>query len=316
MRIIYLLLLVPTLCYGKFNLTICAIFRDDAEFLKEWIDFHRLQGVEHFYLYNNLSEDHYQEVLKPYIDQKIVSLIEWPHASNNIREWNHIQCSAYRECLKDFGKKTKWMAFLDTDEFLFCPTGQKLPSFLKKYKDFGSVGVNWVMFGTNDVETIPEGKLLIEMLTKRAPINYGPNRHVKSIVQPKHVSDCISPHFCRLKPWKFHVDENFHLVQKNVATENVSVKKIRINHYWTRTEHFFRTTKLFRQDNWNRITQQEMERLLKTKEELNMEEDHCILQFVDRMSDENNFANLKSKVKIAKTKAKIPEQFLLQNMRF
>src|SRR6185312_2800453 len=35
-------------------LAACAIYRDEAEYLAEWLEFHRLVGFERFYLYNNL----------------------------------------------------------------------------------------------------------------------------------------------------------------------------------------------------------------------------------------------------------------------
>lgn len=38
-------------------LSIGAIFKDEAPYLAEWIEFHRLVGVEHFFLYDNLSTD-------------------------------------------------------------------------------------------------------------------------------------------------------------------------------------------------------------------------------------------------------------------
>lgn len=47
-------------------------------YLNEWILFHLLQGVERFYLYNNLSEDGYMMVLKKYIEEGVVILIDWP----------------------------------------------------------------------------------------------------------------------------------------------------------------------------------------------------------------------------------------------
>ncbi len=34
----------------KFNVSLCAIFKDEADYLKEWIEFHRIVGVEHFYM--------------------------------------------------------------------------------------------------------------------------------------------------------------------------------------------------------------------------------------------------------------------------
>ena len=39
--------------FKKYDVTLCAIFRNEALFLKEWIDYHRTIGIEHFYLYNN-----------------------------------------------------------------------------------------------------------------------------------------------------------------------------------------------------------------------------------------------------------------------
>src|SRR3984957_13412863 len=62
----------------KHQLSICAIFKDEACFLKEWIEYHRLVGVDHFYLYNNESSDDFLKILQPYVHEGIVSLTNWP----------------------------------------------------------------------------------------------------------------------------------------------------------------------------------------------------------------------------------------------
>ena len=60
---------------GKFyQLAACLIFKNGAAYLKEWLDFHRLVGVEKFFLYNNDSSDEYEQVLAPYIAQGIVTV--------------------------------------------------------------------------------------------------------------------------------------------------------------------------------------------------------------------------------------------------
>ena len=59
----------------KYDLAVCAIFKNEARFLKEWIEFYKLIGVEHFYLYNNFSNDNYQDVLQPYINSKDVKFL-------------------------------------------------------------------------------------------------------------------------------------------------------------------------------------------------------------------------------------------------
>ena len=47
-------------------LAACTIYRDAASYLAEWIEFHRLLGVERFFLYDNGSTDDHREVLAPY----------------------------------------------------------------------------------------------------------------------------------------------------------------------------------------------------------------------------------------------------------
>ena len=61
----------------KYKVAICAIFKNEALYLKEWIEYHKIVGVEHFYLYNNNSEDNYEAILAPYIQDGTVTLTQW-----------------------------------------------------------------------------------------------------------------------------------------------------------------------------------------------------------------------------------------------
>ena len=51
----------------KGYLSVCAIYKNEARYLAEWLEFHLLAGVEHFFLYNNDSTDDHREVLAPYL---------------------------------------------------------------------------------------------------------------------------------------------------------------------------------------------------------------------------------------------------------
>ena len=59
-------------------LAVCAIYRDEGPYLREWVEFHRLAGVERFYLYDNGSTDEHEEVLRPYVEEGLVELNPWP----------------------------------------------------------------------------------------------------------------------------------------------------------------------------------------------------------------------------------------------
>ena len=48
----------------KYEVAICLIFKNEAAYLKEWIEYHRLLGVERFYFYDNESNDNTKEIEK------------------------------------------------------------------------------------------------------------------------------------------------------------------------------------------------------------------------------------------------------------
>lgn len=126
----------------KYNVAICAIFKNEAPYLKEWLEFNRLVGIEHFYMYNNNSEDDYQSVLNEYIEAGLVTLIQWPH--------NQAQMECYKDCIKNFSHETKWLGFIDIDEFIVPKSTNDIYSILQPFeKNRGSVKLYWRMYGTS-----------------------------------------------------------------------------------------------------------------------------------------------------------------------
>ena len=59
------------------ELSVCAIFRDQAPYLAEWVEFHLLSGVQHLYLYNHKSVDNATDELAPYVRAGLVDLHQW-----------------------------------------------------------------------------------------------------------------------------------------------------------------------------------------------------------------------------------------------
>ena len=126
----------------KYNVSICAIFKNEANYLKEWIEFNHLVGVDHFYLYNNNSDDNYLEIIKSYVENGLVTLIQWPY--------NQQQMQCYMSCIKEFSFETKWLGFIDIDEFVVPKTTDSIYDFLKPFeKKAGSVNIYWRLFGTS-----------------------------------------------------------------------------------------------------------------------------------------------------------------------
>ncbi len=209
-------------------LSICAIYRDEAEFMGEWIEFHRLAGVERFFLYDNLSADSHLEVLAPYVEDGTVVLHHWPIAAR-------AQNQAYDNCLALHGDESRWIAFIDLDEFLYSPTGITVAELLREYEGWPGVAVNGAQYGFSGHRTKPQG-LVIENYVER--VHLQAMRFVKSIVDPRQTSHCFDPHHC-IYHRGLAVDENGHPVF-GATTTFVSVEQLRINHYWTKSEEEFR----------------------------------------------------------------------------
>ena len=125
----------------KYKVSICAIFRDEAIYFREWIEFHKIVGVDHFYLYNNFSEDNYLDVLKPYIENNSVTLIDWPK--------EHAQISAYEDCIEKYAEDTEWLGFIDLDEFVVPNSTKNIYDFLKTFKNRPAVLIYWQLFGSS-----------------------------------------------------------------------------------------------------------------------------------------------------------------------
>lgn len=222
----------------QYELAVCAIFQNEERFLKEWIEFHKLVGVQHFFLYNNKSTDQYMEILKPYIERSEIDLYDWNFDNKSL----NAQIAAYNDSMRRNTGKVKWIAFLDLDEYLYPVRIDNLITFLRDYEKCAELSVNWVMFGTSDVEKIPENGLMLEHLTKCDPIG---NKHVKSIVRPERILNFINnnPHFaqCRHKFKQVNPDNiHFH----GPYSPYISLDKIRINHYWTRDKEWLTKVKI------------------------------------------------------------------------
>jgi hypothetical protein len=226
----------------KYYISLVAVFQNEARFLREWIEFYLLMGVEHFYLYNHLSSDDYMEILDPYIKNGIVELKDVKENPKNIQEWNSLQTKLYTETSWKVKDLSEWLIVVDTDEFLFPIKAKNLKEILKKYDDYAALSVNWKMFGSGDVEKIEPDKLLIESLTKSSNDQ---DLHVKTIVKPRYVKDFTNPHFANFLPCYSQVTENFEYFNGPfIPTESRNI--LRINYYWARDFQFFKSQKLNR----------------------------------------------------------------------
>lgn len=218
----------------SYKLAVCAMFKNEAAWIKEWIEYHRIIGVEHFYLYDNESTDHFEHVLAPYVQKGIVELFSWnaseEHAMHGFpvhAPWDIYQVGAYNDCLQKRALgNADWVAMIDIDEFIVPVLGAEFLHILldkMKKKHRGSLILNWKIFGTSHIWDLGADELLTEKLNLRAPDDFEHHKLFKSIHQPRAVEYCYI-HYADLK--------------KNYKKQDLDPAKFRIHHYWTRTEKY------------------------------------------------------------------------------
>jgi hypothetical protein len=214
----------------RYYLTACLVFRNAAPYLCEWLEFHRIVGFEHFYLYDDNSDDDPDPILAPYLRKRLVTCHRLPRAGAPDTEALFRQYAAFRHCFETYGKLSRWTAFIDDDEFLFPTSHWTMNEALGDYERFAGIAIPWLLFGSSGHRTAPAG-LVIEHFRRRQS---SVHEIVKCVLDPARISEVLTPHSFRLAGGTLPVDETerpraFHHSPAN------SVDTFRINHYFTKS---------------------------------------------------------------------------------
>lgn len=251
------------------DLAVCAIFRDEAPFLDEWLNFHYWIGARHFYLYNNFSRDDYAPVLAPWIDAGLVTLTEWPVEVG--------QYSAYRDCAWRRRMNARRIAFIDLDEFLFSPKMVDIRPVLRAHARPPALVVDWALFGSSGNVERPAVPVT-RAYTRRAP-DEPRYRGAKSIANPRQVRAVRSPHL--FQTWE---GESRDILDRVVDPDRPwpeDFTTLRLNHYWSRSIADLKV-KVARGDA-SRAKKRDLEGHLWFESKLNAVEDRSILPIVDQI---------------------------------
>ena len=225
----------------KYKISIGAIFKCETPFLLEWIEYHRIIGVEHFFLYCDDDDPiEAKTLLQPYVDTGIVTWELWHTFKKKIIQ----QVPVYDDMLKKYGHLTEWLAIIDIDEFILLLEDKSLSEFLINYEQnhIGGIGIHSVHYGSSDLIERPE--LQIEGFVRRSKTIFKRTRTYKSIIRPDKVRKTYSSHLFAYKKNFIAVNEllkpmpSYNCVRDRTGKKlwkpkekDISCLKIRINHY-------------------------------------------------------------------------------------
>lgn len=168
----------------RYRLAVCAVLKDEADDLAEWLAFHANLGVEAFYLYENQSSDRTPDIIRA--NAARFNITCHPLAAQPAQQL------AYRHFLDVHRFETEWAAVIDGDEFI-VPEGDSLIPHLDRDAGCGAIAMNWRVFGSAGHVTRPED-LCLAAFTKRAADDHVANTLIKCILRPQRVIRYRGPH--------------------------------------------------------------------------------------------------------------------------
>ena len=171
----------------KHRISITTLFKYESDFLKEWIDYHLIKGIEHFYLYENntVPDQKIAKILFPYIAKGLVTHIMWPYPYRIYdyhfkKFWpndafSYTQLPQINHSIYKFGAETEWILNCDVDEYFYSPKHTSIVDIIngaEKDGNTASIRISGFWFGGTvaDVENAKiEGVLKSFIYSEKEP---------------------------------------------------------------------------------------------------------------------------------------------------
>jgi hypothetical protein len=215
----------------KYEFSVCALIKNEEKYLKEWLEYHKMLGVDHFYLYNNDSRDRTREVLAPYIKEGLVTLVDWPTRvpltpQQEKMLWpTMIQLPAYEHAAKYLAiNDTKWLTVLDVDEFIVPVKANTIKEVLANCDEFPGIEMVTHYFDASRGNQFPKKNLIIQSVEFSSKPDKDLERETVKMIHKPDIYTCYT-----WPPYKCHFAEG-------KEAEKISKGELRVNKYLHRSK--------------------------------------------------------------------------------
>lgn len=208
--------------------TLCAIMKNEARYLLEWVAYHRLIGFDRIVVYENDSDDCTPDLLAALAEGGVIdAAFSWRDMpiSPQLAAYYH----AARAC------ETDWLMFLDADEFLNLKSRETVAAFLARFQpEVSCIAVNWRVFGSSQRRTYEPG-LTIERFTLASRPAEKVNLHVKSFFRPARM-ESVHMHAPVMKAGVYVMASGAPLEMETLGIAGaIDLSVAQVNHYFNRS---------------------------------------------------------------------------------
>ncbi len=153
-----------------------------------------------------------------------VTIVQWPERPG--------QLTAYDHFLKHFSQQTKWVAFIDLDEFIHPLSEPNIRPLLERANKHSAILLNWMTFGPGQYIDSPEG-LVTDAYTMRLTESHPINFHVKTIAKTSDLLGIGGAHIQKLASSPCNA-QGITISNDAIGKERCAAPVV-INHYYTKS---------------------------------------------------------------------------------
>jgi hypothetical protein len=132
----------------EIKVCICTIGKQENKYIKEFVEYYEKYGIDKIFLYDNNEKEgeHFEEVIKDYIDKGFVQITNWRGIKLPGKK-------ALKECYMNNNKRFDWLIFYDIDEYIHLKNISNIKEFLndKKFILCNKIYLNWVFHTDNNL---------------------------------------------------------------------------------------------------------------------------------------------------------------------
>lgn len=210
----------------------------DESNIREWAAHHLLIGFDMIIIFDHKSITPLKQVFSNFDKRVIIKEIKTN--KQNIK-------NTLMNCATNIATNLNldWFIYLDADEFLILHNQFKgVKHFLNTYSYGDSVGVNWLMFGSNYLIEEPDGLILENYTRSRTNID----KHVKSFVRPREIINTNNPHFYNMFNKNRMLGLGFNIIQYPQCFNDLNIpyseSPAYIAHYVFQSENTYKKRKV------------------------------------------------------------------------
>lgn len=221
------------------RVVICAIAKNEHDYINEWVSHYVGLGIDHIYLYDN--DDENKKYIGDFINDKYKNKV----TIYNIRgkREKYLQHKVYNTFYHNH--KFDWCLFVDIDEFLFGVDNVHTFLSQEKFGSFNQIRILWKLFGDDDTIS-RDMRVGVKDFFKEQKHDNKLEYQNKSFVRGGLDIEIHSCHYVKLLVSCFPSGRE--CKSEKIEITNYDNENVYIHHYMTKTLKEFINQKLNRGD--------------------------------------------------------------------